>query len=156
MNEVKFLFNSNEGETKIDIYHKIEIAYKEDGLFCINGGGGFCLYLGESYINIGIDGNNKRVENFGGLFNLKETKNASIELPKKVVKGLLYVNSEKEFKDGFATRIVFSEKRLYDIKNKVLQIGEYDPNKLSLQFFKNAYAQLSKDGVLEGIIITGI
>lgn len=156
MHKVKFLFNTNQDNKTIDIYHKIQIVHKDNALFGINAGGGFALYLGESYISIDADVDSKRIENFGGEIVLEHIKNASIKTPKKSVKGILYIDTNETLQKAMGWRIQFSKKRLYDKNNKILQIGKYNPNKVSYHFFKNAYAQLSKDGTLKGLIITDI
>ena len=43
-----------------------------------------------------MDVDNKRVEGFGGMFGFEDAKKTKLCLPRKIEKGLLYINTNKK------------------------------------------------------------
>lgn len=116
----------------------IEVISDGNELYAKNGGGGFSLYLGNSYLSLDFDTESKRVGNFGGIISLDSVKSKNIYFPEKVLGGVLYVKG-KEFMSGGGYRFELSEKYAFDVKQSLLQIGEYSANEPCPRFLKNAY-----------------
>lgn len=106
---VLFEIDKNTSKKALEVYHSIKIYYdNRDGYNSLNsenGGGGFSLYLEDSYICFDFDIETKRVSNFGGMFNLNEVKDKLILLPKEIVNGILIVKTDYNFISGSGWRI---------------------------------------------------
>jgi hypothetical protein len=154
--KVQFFFNEDEQSNVLNIYNNIEITSNANELYAKDGDGGFSLYLGDSYLCLDFDTHSKRICNFGGTINLNNLKIDCINLPKDFLKGILYVCEEKEFSHSGCWRIKFNETYIYDNRQSVLQIGEYNNSLQCCKFLKNAYCQLDAQGILVCLLISNI
>lgn len=154
--KVKFYFLHDVSDREKNIYHGIKVVYDTDGLYTKDGGGNFALYLDDSYISVDFDIESSRVGNFGGYLNLSEVTCTVLELPKNLISGILCVEKLENLLAGCGRRIDFSFDCKYDRKNCLMQFGLVDKNQTFYKFLGNAYAQLTADGFLQGILITDI
>lgn len=153
--KIQFFFNQDESLNTLNVYHNIEIISDVNELYAKNGGGGFSLYLGNSYLCLDVDSESKRVGNFGGIINFDNVCSENICLPENVLNGILYVKGE-EFISGVNWRFEMCEKYVFDANQLLFQIGQYSTNEPCCRFLKNAYCQLDGQGNLKCLLISGI
>lgn len=158
--KVAFKVDENVPQKAIDVYHSIKVYYdKSDdyhGLSSVNGGGDFSLYLDDSYLSLDFDIESKRVGNFGGMFCLDKAIKKQINLPNKIISGILLVKTNADFISGTGWRIKFKLKPCFDNKTKVLQFGNCNSKKPLYKVLSNVYVQLSSKGSLKGILINNL
>ncbi len=157
----KFNIYKTASQSLLSSYHDIEVAFKlvnkEITLDTANSCGSYSLYLQDRYLFLGIDGKSKRVDAFNGELQFSELKLAELSLPNKFQNVIMCIETNDNLIDGSGGYIKFNDKLVvYDQSAKILQIGNINHDEELYKFFKNAFAQISKDGNLEGLMFINL
>lgn len=158
----KYRFKIEEATNKqaLEAYQAIQIYNKkvddEVLLLSMNGGGSFSLYLQDRFFNLNIDDETKRISSFDGELTKRKIKIVKLKMPAIIKNAILSLNTEDELHPGTGSYIEFNTSNIvYDKDQKILQIGDINPEDIAYRFFNNAYTQI-KDGELSGLMFTGI
>lgn len=146
-------------EKELSVYQSIYIFYNgEDKCLASIGGGGDCfLRIGCAYVGLSFDAKSGRIGEVSDLLGeLKKIKRRCLSKPRNYTEKILCVKSGETFVPGAVYNINIDSIILYDSANNILQLGQFNPNLVAYKFLKNAYAQLTDDGQLIGILLTDI
>ena len=151
LHDVSFVFKEGDAD------ESMRIIYDKDGLsYEKNQTAPITLYLGESYICLEVEPADGKVVNLSLMkMYLEEISEKTISLPKTIQTGTLYAEIGT-LEDGTCWRINFTGSDYYDPVRKSYLVGEIDDQQPCFKIFNNGYIQLSKEGMLTGIIITEI
>lgn len=156
----KFKIKEKSSLDLIDMYHKIEICSKNiDGnifLYATNGVGDYSLYLQERFFYFSIDNATKNISAFAGDLSINALRYEKIQFPIKITNVVLSLDTNDELLQGCGGYIRFDNSKIYyDETQKILQLGNVNPNETVYKFFKNGFAQI-KNNKLSGLIFTEI
>ncbi|MCM1545441.1 MAG: hypothetical protein NC033_00225 [Clostridiales bacterium] len=156
--KVKFKVKNDALSEEMANLHRNKITYVEDGLFGTRSqGGGFSLYLQDSYLCFDIDLDNKCLVDFSGLCSNNDIINAQLEFPKEIIDCIIYADISENLLKGCGWRIsIKMNKCKYDKDKGVMWFGEVEIKQTSYRIFENLFIQLDDDNYLQGIIITYI
>ena len=151
LHDVSFVFKEGDAD------ESMRIIYDKDGLsYEKNQTAPITLYLGESYICLEVEPADGKVVNLTLMkMYLEEINEKTISVPKTIQTGTLYAEIGT-LEDGTCWRINFTGSDYYDPVRKSYLVGEIDDQQPCFKIFNNGYVQLSKEGMLTGIIITEI
>lgn len=153
--DISFEVDCNVSGKTLSVYQDILVEWKDNGLYCSNGGGGYSIYLNQSYICLDADIETKRIQNFGGMCLNQKLKDLAI--PTEFVVGILKLKKEpSNFSVGIGTRIKFDKNIFYDKDKKILQFGDLKSNIKTYKVFKNMYVQLNDINQITAIVISDI
>lgn len=156
----KFKIEEVANKQVLDAYQAIKIYNKEvDGeilLLSLHGGGGFSLYLHDRFFNLNIDNETKRISSFDGELTNGQIKILKLKLPNTIKEAILTLDTEDKLYQGTGSYIEFNTRNIiYDKEQKILQIGDINPEDITYKFFNNAYTQIN-NGNLSGLMFTEI
>jgi len=149
----RFRINSADERT-LTAYLSVKVTWEDKNLNS-NAGGGFCLFLGDSYIYLNMDPETKRISGIDSE-EIRNMEAKSIRLPAVPNCGILTLCEDGDFPEGCGTRICFRDRILYDKNQKLLQIGNSIRGGTWVKFLNNAYAQLDRWGHLQTLLVTNI
>ena len=156
----KFKINEMSSFNAIKEYHKIKVCGKklddEAYLFSINGGGNYSLYLQDRFFNLIIENETKNISAFEGDLNINSIKFIKIQFPNNIINAILSLDTQDDLQQGCGGYIHFDTSKIYyDEEQKILQIGDLEPNEVTYKIFENGFAQIKKDN-LTGLVFTEI
>ncbi|MBE5758306.1 MAG: hypothetical protein E7345_05250 [Clostridiales bacterium] len=156
----KFKIKEMSSFEAIKEYHKIKVccnkSNEEAYLYSTNGSGNYSLYLKDRFFYLSIDNETKNISAFDGDLDIKLLKFVKIQLPSNIINAILSIDTTDKFEQGCGGYINFDISKIYyDKSQKLLQIGNLDPNEITYKIFDNGFAQLQKNN-LTGLMFTEI
>lgn len=156
----KFKIKEATNNQELEAYHSVKIFSKKVDddilLLSLHGGGSFSLYLQDRFFNLNIDDETKRISSFDGELTNDKIKILKLKLPTIIKNAILTLNTEDKLHPGTGSYIEFNTSNImYDKEQKILQIGDINPDDITYRFFGNAYTQIN-NGDLSGLMFTGI
>ncbi|MBQ7307963.1 MAG: hypothetical protein IJW82_05490 [Clostridia bacterium] len=152
----EIVFNENEPQKALDVYHSIKVIYDDIHLFSKNGGGDGILCIENTYLEVDFDIESKRVCGISGYIGKKnKLKTEPLFEPLNYQSGILYIKSKEPCTQGVGYSYKMPNKICYDPKNKILSIGITNKDFIVYKILDNVFVY-TKDNNLLGIIISDI